>query len=50
MHAQDLLNAGFDVEVILGLKTKDALVVLGFIKTLFLDGHIHIATDDGTQS
>lgn len=47
MHAQDLLNAGFDVEVILGAQTKDALVVLDSYKAL-LDGHIHIATDDGT--
>ena len=47
MHAQDLLNVGFDVEVILGAQTKDALVVLDSYKVL-LDGHIHIATDDGS--
>ena len=47
MHAQDLLQAGFEVTVILGAQTKQAHVVLNAYQ--HLSGvHVQVATDDGS--
>ena len=48
LHAQELIEAGFDVSVIVGAQTKDALVVLDKYKEL-APRNILIATDDGSM-
>ncbi len=47
MHAQDLLDAGFEVSVILGAQTKEAHVLLDSYRSL-LGVKVEVATDDGS--
>lgn len=48
MHAKELLQQGFNVSVVLGAQTKEALVVLEKYLALLGEENILIATDDGS--